>query len=249
MAETVYKQIAAELRQQILGGTLAPGADVPTEADLAEQWRTSRGPIRNALAELRSEGLIETTRGRPARVTGRKAHQRVDVSIAFTQWAHEIGAVPGAQTQEIALRRCDPDQAIVFGIAPGDPIVEVLRLRLLDGRPTMLERLRYIEEAGRILFDADLDAISITAHLAENGFDSTDVAHEIDAVGADAVDSALLDVDPGTPIIRLHRTTRTASGLLFEASDDRYRSDIVRFTVSATGRPLPDDRYVRALGA
>ena len=62
MAEAVYSQIADDLRAQISSGALRPGDDVPTEAELAERWRTSLGPIRNALAALRAEGLFQTHR-------------------------------------------------------------------------------------------------------------------------------------------------------------------------------------------
>ena len=79
MATTLYQQIADDLRRRILSGDLAVGDDVPSEGELAEQWRTSRGPVRNALAALRSEGLVETRRGRPARVVAQKAHHPVDV--------------------------------------------------------------------------------------------------------------------------------------------------------------------------
>lgn len=243
----VYKTIADDLRARISTGQLAPGEDVPTEAELAERWNTSRGPIRNALATLRNEGLIETTRGRPARVLGRKAHQAVDVSIPFTRWAEQIGAQPGAQTQELSVRRADADKARLLNLTEGDPIVEVLRLRLLDGRPTMLERLTFIEPVGRLLFGADLDAISITEHLGADGFGYEDVTHEIDAVAADAQDAQYLDVAEGSPILRLHRVSRDRDGRVFEASDDRYRSDIVRFTVAASGRSMTGDHYVRAL--
>lgn len=243
----MYKQIADDLRARIVSGELAPGEDVPTEAELAEKWRTSRGPIRNALAELRHEGLIETTRGRPARVLDRKAQQAVDVSIAFTRWAREIGATPGALTHELSLRRADAERAAALDIAVGDPIVEVLRLRLLDGVPTMLERLCYTEAAGRVLFGVDLDAVSITEVLEQHGFSSLDVDHEIDAVAADELDARHLDIDEGSPVLRLHRISRAADGRTFEASEDRYRSDIVRFTVSASGRSRSGEHYVRAL--
>ncbi|KQP01360.1 GntR family transcriptional regulator [Leifsonia sp. Leaf264] len=244
----VYKQIADDLRERISTGQLAPGDDVPTEGELAQQWNTSRGPIRNALAELRREGLIETTRGRPSRVVKRKAHQAVDVSIPFTKWAREMGAEPGAVTQQVSLRRADDDQAGMLGIEPGDIVVEVIRLRLLDGRPTMLERLMFIEEVGRVLFDIDLDTVSITEYLAERGHPYSEVDHEIDAVAADDLDSRLLEVEPGSPILRLRRVTRRADGRVFEASDDRYRSDIVRFTVSASGRAISGEHFIRPVG-
>ncbi len=248
MTSIVYKQIADELRQRIVNGQLAPGDEVPTEGELAQRWNTSRGPIRNALAELRAEGLIETTRGRPSRVVERKAHQAVDVSIPFTRWAQELGTTPGAITQEVSLRRVDEELAGELQIRPGDLAVHVIRLRLLDGRPTMLERLTYTEEVGRVLFEVDLDAVSITEYLAERGFHSAEVEHEIDAVAADEVDSALLEVEPGSPILRLKRITRDAEGRVFESSDDRYRSDIVRFTVAASGRAVSGEHFLRPLG-
>lgn len=245
----VYMRIADDLRRRIDAGELAPGDDIPTETDLARAWQTSRGPVRNALARLRTEGRIETTRGRPARVIERKAGQAVDVSIPFSAWAHDIGATPGARTQEVSLRRAGAERATALGIAVDEPIVEVLRLRLLDDRPTMLERLTFVEHVGRQLFDVDLDTVSITEHLAARGHAYASVSHEIDAVPADEVDARLLEVEPGWPILRLRRVSRDADGRVFEASDDRYRSDIVRFTVAASGRSTLGPHYVRALGA
>ena len=246
MVEAVYTQIADDLRAQIAAGTLRPGDDVPTESELAERWHTSRGPIRNALAALRSEGLIETGRGRPARVVSRKASQAVDMSVPFTRWARDLGVTPGAQTQELSLRRAG-DRAELLGVSPDDTIVGVVRLRLLDGRPTMLERLFYTEAVGRRLLDVDTDAISITEYLGSVGHPIVGLEHQIDAVAADDQDAALLRVPRGTPILRLSRISRDASGRIFEASEDRYLSEVVRFTVAASGIST-DGHYMRAVG-
>ncbi|WP_217181114.1 GntR family transcriptional regulator [Streptomyces sp. AC495_CC817] len=246
MAEAVYTQIADDLRAQIATGILRPGDDVPTEAELAERWRTSRGPIRNALAALRGEGLIETSRGRPARVVARKANQAVDVSVPFTRWARDLGVTPGAQTQEVSLRRAGA-KADLLGVEPDDTIVSVVRLRSLDGRPTMLERLFYTEAVGRRLFEVDLDAVSITEYLASVGHPIVGLQHVIDAVAADEQDAALLRVPQGTPILRLSRISRDADGRIFEASEDRYLSEVVRFTVAASGIST-EGHYMRAVG-
>lgn len=249
MADTIYNTIADDLRARIFSGQLAPGDIVPTEAELALQWGTSRGPIRNALAALRNEGLIVTTRGRPGRVRERKAHQAVDASIPFSRWAREIGAAPGAITQEVSLRRASAEKATQLGITTDDNVVDVLRLRLLDGRPTMLERLTYLEDVGRLLFDVNLDTVSITEYLNDRGHGYGGVDHEIEAVAADDMDGRLLEVPVGSPLLRLRRISRDANGRVFEASDDRYLSEIVRFTVSASGRSRQGDAYIRPLGS
>lgn len=247
MSDVVYLQIADDLRTRISSGELRPGEAVPTEAELAERWKTSRGPIRNAFALLRGEGLIETARGRPARVTAPKATQAVDVSVPFTRWARDLGVVPGAQTQELSLRRADASLAAALDVTVGDTIVSVVRLRLLDGRPAMLERLNYIECVGRLLLDADTDAISITEYLGAHGHPIVGLQHEIDAVAADDQDAALLRVPVSSPILRLTRTSRDAEGRVFEASEDRYLSTIVRFTVAASGISA-EGQYLRAVG-
>ncbi|MDI6022134.1 GntR family transcriptional regulator [Leucobacter sp. UT-8R-CII-1-4] len=249
MSKVVYQRIADELREQINSGELVAGADVPTEAELADTWQTSRGPVRNALALLRSEGLIETGRGRPARVAGRKSTQAVDASIPFTRWAESIGARPGAITQQISRRRAGAELAAAFGVEESEQVVEVLRLRLLDGRPTMLERLRYLADVGQVLFEHDLDAVSITELLAEHGFPSNEVYHEIDAVSADTLDSELLETAPGAPVLRLHRISYDTDHRVYEVSDDHYRSDIVRFSVASSGRSSNGEHYLRGLGS
>ncbi|MFE6736354.1 GntR family transcriptional regulator [Microbacterium sp. NPDC057650] len=245
MSEAVYLRIAEDLRERIASGQLRPGDDVPTEAELADRWNTSRGPIRNALAALRAEGLVETTRGRPARVVSKKATQAVDMSVPFTRWARDLGLRPGAQTQEVSLRRA-ADLAEPLGVSPDDQIVSVLRLRLLDGRSTMVERLNYTEDVGRLLFQTDLDAVSITEFLGDNGHPIVGVQHEIDAIAADERDAALLRVPQGSPILRLSRVSRDAEGRIFEASQDRYLGDVVRFTVSGSGISA-DGQYLRAV--
>ncbi|QMU98573.1 GntR family transcriptional regulator [Microbacterium esteraromaticum] len=242
----MYIDIADDLRARIASGELRPGDDVPTEAELAERWQTSRGPIRNALAALRSEGLVETTRGRPARVVSVKATQAVDMSVPFTRWARDLGLEPGAQTQEVSLRRA-AELAEPLGIAPEGQIVSVLRLRLLDGRPTMVERLNYTEDVGRLLFQVDTDAVSITEYLGSHGHPIVGVQHEIDAIAADERDAALLRVPQGTPLLRLSRISRDADGRVFEASQDRYLGDVVRFTVAGSGIAA-DGQYLRAVG-
>lgn len=53
-----HEQIADHLRQQILGGTLAPGARLPTTQELARQWAVTVTTIQTALAPLVKEGLL-----------------------------------------------------------------------------------------------------------------------------------------------------------------------------------------------
>jgi GntR family transcriptional regulator of gluconate operon len=60
--------VTAEVREMILSGEVRPG-DRLVEADLASMFGTSRGPVRDALAELSRGGLVTMLSRRGAYVT------------------------------------------------------------------------------------------------------------------------------------------------------------------------------------
>lgn len=56
-------QVAGQLRDLILAGTLQPGARLPTEQALGQQFGVSRATIREALNVLSTEGLTRAKKG------------------------------------------------------------------------------------------------------------------------------------------------------------------------------------------
>ncbi|MFT7835702.1 GntR family transcriptional regulator [Saccharothrix sp. BKS2] len=234
MTTPLHRVIAAELRQRIRGGVLAVGDPLPSEARLCEEFSASRGPVRQALAALREEGLIGGGQGKRAVVLDAVPAQPFESFLSFTRRAEITGHEPGQRLQEIALRRPEPAVAAALGIDPDERVVQLLRLRLLDGRPAMLERMTYVEAVGRPLLDADLDAGSIYALLIERGVDLHSARHTFDAVAADDLDARLLDVPEGAPLLRERRLTTDSNGTPIEWSDDRYRPDVATVTVTNT---------------
>ncbi len=59
----VSEAVADNLRQGILSGKLLPGHKLPSEREMAAQYRTSRVALREALRALENEGLIIIKRG------------------------------------------------------------------------------------------------------------------------------------------------------------------------------------------
>lgn len=54
-----YRQIYEELREAISHGAYAPGSRMPSEADLADQYQTSRITVARAFQELHMQGYVE----------------------------------------------------------------------------------------------------------------------------------------------------------------------------------------------
>lgn len=63
-----YLQLAAILRKQI--AAMAPDDPIPSETELEARFGLARGTIKKAVAVLREEGLIVTTRGLGSFVAG-----------------------------------------------------------------------------------------------------------------------------------------------------------------------------------
>ncbi|GII01771.1 GntR family transcriptional regulator [Planobispora takensis] len=59
-----WKQVADYLREQILTGAFPSGQPLPSEQQLADEFGLSRPTIRQAINELKSEGLVEVKRPR-----------------------------------------------------------------------------------------------------------------------------------------------------------------------------------------
>ena len=58
-----HVQIAAELRDRIRSGQLAPRLPVPSEPTLMQEFGVARDTARKAIAVLRDEGYVTTVRG------------------------------------------------------------------------------------------------------------------------------------------------------------------------------------------
>jgi GntR family transcriptional regulator, transcriptional repressor for pyruvate dehydrogenase complex len=58
-----YEQVADQLRDLIVSGTLSPGDQLPVEAKLSARFGVSRSTVREALRVLTAQNLVYTSRG------------------------------------------------------------------------------------------------------------------------------------------------------------------------------------------
>lgn len=226
-----YAAIARALRDEIHSGELAPGSPLPSEARLSERFKVSRGTVRQALAALRAEDLIVGGRGRAPVVRRPGLSQSFDQLVSFSYWAQQLGRTPSARTLELARRPAEAEAAEQLGIAPGAPVFQYTRLRLLDGEAVMVERTTLIEQVGRLLLDCDLDGGSVYGQLGARGVEFAEAQQTIAAIGAGAEDAALLGIPRRAPILEVRRRALDPEGTPIEWARDRYRGDAFEITI------------------
>lgn len=240
MPSPLHALLYEEMLRRIRTGEWCAGEKVPSEKSLIAEFGTSRGPVRQALAALRAEGMIVGGRGAPPRVHRTAPHQSFDTFMSFTEWARELGMEPGQKVIERVKRPATEENARELRISPDDPIVEVIRVRLLGGKPAMLERSLFPLEVGRYLLGADLDNGSIYQTLARAEVVPVRAKHIIDAIPAHPLEAEQLHVEHGAPLLRVRRLAYSANGAVIETADDRYLPAMTSFVVeNSTDHRVP----------
>ena len=97
-------KIAEHLRGRILSGEIPAGSILPSEAELCEEFDTSRGPVRQALASLRTEGFISSGRGRRSVVLGHEKTETFETFISTHDWIESNGWEASSKT--LWMARC-----------------------------------------------------------------------------------------------------------------------------------------------
>lgn len=239
-----YQDVALRLRRAISDGTYPPGSRLPSEHELAQQYGVSRQTIRHALGVLGEDGVVASHQGARRTVLAQPRLQNFGELRSFSRWARSIGSEPGGRVDLMERRAATEIQARELGLAPGDPVVYVVRVRLLDDTPVMIERTAYVERAGMLLSFVDLERESISERLEEHGIVFAHAEHTIDAVNATPDDARLLNIEPGIALLRERRRATDPRGQALEWSEDRYVGDAVAFTIrnSIALSPLVRDR-------
>ncbi len=133
-----YGALAVELRRRITGGHWPPGAALPAEQALAAEHGVALGTLRQALAVLADEGLVERRHGRGTFVRAALAGAPM---LRFFRFGERSGEVPASR---IAARQVAPAPvaaAAALGLPAGTPALRLRRVRSVGGVPRLLEEL------------------------------------------------------------------------------------------------------------
>jgi DNA-binding GntR family transcriptional regulator len=169
------EEVCAKLRDAILSGTLAPGRSLDID-QLAGQLELSRTPVREALARLRDEGLVEVkprsgTRVAPLRLDD--ARQALAVITTMHELAVRI-ATPRLEPRHLnsletaaerfatAVERSDGESAIAADDDFHGVFVDVAGNRPL--RATVARYMPLLRRAERLRFGTLPGRRSVAAH-------------------------------------------------------------------------------------
>ncbi|WP_093174779.1 GntR family transcriptional regulator [Sinosporangium album] len=232
------RQIADLLRRQILQGSF-PQGQLPLEATLAREFDTSRNAVREALDLLREEGLVERCPGVGTTVAAEKYPHGLHRLLGLAETLHEHGRVTN-QVRTMTMMEPPAPVSRRLGLAPGEQVVYLERVRSLNGLPLSLDLTYLVRDAGEPLFDADLANNDIFALLEGITGQPLGVAElTLEAVNADTHTAAALGAPRGAALLMVERLTHLADGRPVDLEFIRFRGD--RLTMRGHLRRTPEE--------
>jgi GntR family transcriptional regulator len=235
---SLTQSCADAIATTITDGAYSPGAQLPAEAQLASNLCVSRATLRDALRQLQDRGLIIRRHGRGTFVAKRPIHKDLNRNFGITAMIRSGGYRPGTRGLELRAESADRELAQSLGLAPGDPVTVLERVRLADDRPVVWSKdavpLRFLDVADAEAMSGDDASLYGLLYKLHQITVYRGVA-ELSPKSATAFMAGRLQIRRGAPLMYIKQVDYDGSGTPVLCSIEYHVSDWVSFTLERVG--------------
>ncbi len=222
----LYHQIASVLQSAIVSGEIPPHTRVENELAMADRLRVSRPTARRALQELVDKGMLVRKRGVGTEVAPEVIRRAVELTSLHDDLA-AAGREPRTEVLDYEVRPADADLARRLGLAVGQEVVHVRRLRYADGEPLAL--MTNDIRADLAPTREDLETDGLYASLRARGV-RLRLAHQtIGARRATAAESRILHEPARAAVLTMERIAIADTDTVVELGTHIYRASRYSF--------------------
>jgi GntR family transcriptional regulator len=258
MAEPMYRRIAEDLRQKIESGELGPGAQLPTELELRDQYDASRNTVRDAVKWLTTRRMIESRPGQGTFVIEKidPFVTTFDLGMDFTDgddvaYASEVVAhsrTPTVSSPRIEIHRATGTIVSELQLEEGSAVVSRHLRRYIDGTPWSLQTtfypMRYVDAGARRLIEAALIPYGAVRYIEEKlGIKQVGWRDKLTVRAPDADEASFFKLpdDGRVAVFEIYRTAFEYSGTPIRLTITAYPADRNQFVMNVGRVPGVDD--------
>jgi GntR family transcriptional regulator len=210
----LYAQVRELMIRRMLRGDWRPGELLPSEGRLAAEFGVSQGTMRKALDEMATQNLVVRQQGRGTFIA---EHSQQHALFHFFHIRDESGLkeLPTGRVLALKHARADRDQARRLALPPRAPIITILRLRALRGKPVILERIVLPAALFRgleLTIDGEMPDELYVLYQQRFGVTVARAEEKLRAVAADALDARSLGVARRAPLLEIDRLALALDG-------------------------------------
>jgi len=230
--DPVYCQLVARLRERIRSGAHPAGSRFLTEREIAARFDVSRPTANKALAALVAEGALAFRKGIGTFVSADALEYDLSHLVSFTEKARAAGRIPTTRVLSFAripAAAVDPDPRAALGLGAHEEAFRIVRLRLADGVPVILERRHLRAQPCPGLRRSDLAGSLYRLLTDRYRLEIGGADEEIRAVRLGRADARLLGVGRGDAALQVTAVARLSSGQPIWHESTLYRGDAYAF--------------------
>lgn len=225
-----YQEISNEMRKRIFDSFYSPDQPIPDEISLSNQFACSRMTMRKALDILVMEGILYRKRGHGTFIVKSSLQKhKVNVgskeSLGLTQLIKEKGMVVTSQIIKFEVKFPTEEIAVQLSIDGDSPVYDIIRLRMVDNEPYVLEHT-YMPTHLIPGINENVLLSSVYSHINETlGLTMAGLHRKIRASKPNQYDKEYLGCLPDDPILEVEQVCYLNNGIPFEYSFSRHRYD------------------------
>lgn len=231
-----YYQIEQAILALIQNNQIEPGEQLPSEAELAQQFQVSRITAKRALDDLVRQGWAYRQQGRGTFV----AQARIKEMSGFRSFTEDIvskGLKPSSRILQIAQNPSDETVAAFLRIPTGDMVYLLQRVRLADDQPVAFETAYLSAKQFPKLDQYDLTQSLYKVLREQYRVNPVWADAEIQASSASAEIAQHLGMRAGEPVLTANRLSYTETFDVVEYVVSIYCGS--RFTFYIGRQPIP----------
>lgn len=221
----LHAQLKDVLKQTIERGEYKER--IPSEQELIRTFAVSRTTVREAVAALVRDGVLQKIHGKGTFVRSHRVNEWLGSLRGFTETIEGMGMKPGIRLLRHGVRR-DPRVGKILGAST---YYAVERLRFADDEALALERTHYPLEIGLRLAKYDLNTVALYSVLEADGVILRSAEQKITAAMPTKADAMMLEIDTSTPVLATERIIWNPGGKVVEYSRTIFRADKYAFCV------------------
>lgn len=205
-AAPLYEQVKRQISEMILVGTWPPGTLLPTEPVLAERMGVALGTVRRALSELNAEGLIARRRRNGTVVTGRMPHHSLSRCFQYFRLhgPNDAFVRSSAKILDYQQRSASQSEAAALDLDPGSPVHDIHRVRSVDQKPIMHDRIVLsVKLAPGISTATEIPELLYLYLLEKSGVRISAIREKISADLSSDVDVSVFNRAGSFPILKI----------------------------------------------
>lgn len=241
-----YVQIKSYLRK--IAAEKKPHEAIPSEAQLSDMFKVSRGTVKQAIMDLVYEGLLYREQGKGTFVCEQRVTRSFERLPSFTADIRQMGKGPNTRILHLKQAMPSPHLQQLFDLRPDEPLTKFKRLVSVEDSPVVVLTSYLNPHVYPEVLSSDINESLYEALKQKYGVVPVRAHDTYSIVSVSPQTAELLKCKKSDCVCYSQRTAYLSSGLAVEYVESFIRSDRFKLDVRIGSEPTSDHHPTDSAG-